>query len=195
MIAPAPPAPNSEPRAAKDPAAGEPLADHVSETVDIIDAFHKAHAAGASPLQKIMDAMTDRLGRPIVVACVIGGIALWLGATVAFRSTDVGQPSFTWLEMAATIFALVVAMLILVTQRRQDQLSDRRAQLTLELAIVADRKTAKLIALMEELRRDHPDLQDRDDVESREMAKPTDPSIVLAAIEERAVPDRSGGDR
>jgi uncharacterized membrane protein len=162
------------------------LADHVSETVDVITAFQQAHADAASPLQRAMDAITDRLGRPLLLAMVFLGLVAWIGATVVLVGSDVTLPSFTWLEMTATIFALLIAMLILVTQRRQDLLSERRAQLTLELAILADRKTAKLIALMEELRHDHPDLQDRDDDETREMAKPADPETVLAAIDERA---------
>jgi uncharacterized membrane protein len=162
------------------------LADHVSETVDVITAFQQAHADGASPLQRAMDAITDRLGRPLILAMVFLGLVAWISATVVLVGSDVTLPSFTWLEMTATIFALLIAMLILVTQRRQDVLSERRAQLTLELAILADRKTAKLIALMEELRHDHPDLDDRDDAETREMAKPADPETVLAAIDERA---------
>jgi uncharacterized membrane protein len=163
-----------------------PIADHVTETVDLIAAFHRAHEDAASPLQRAMDGATDRLGRPILVAGVIFGIVAWIGATLALGTMDVNQPSFTWLELAATVSGLLVALLILVTQRRQNQLSERRAQLSLELAIVADRKTAKLIALMEEFRRDHPDLADRDDAESREMAKPTDAETILAAIDERA---------
>jgi uncharacterized membrane protein len=175
---------SDDPTGAEAPA---PLADHVTETVDVIAAFHQAHEAGASPLQKAMEAITDRLGRPALVAAVILGIVAWVVATLLLVSRDVAAPSFTWLELMATVFALVVAMLILVTQRRQDRLSERRAQLTLELAIVADRKTAKLISLLEELRRDHPDLEDRDDAESRDMAQPTDTETVLAAIDERAV--------
>lgn len=169
----------------------EALADHVTETVDIIAAFQEAHDAGASPLQRAMEVTTGHLGRPALVAAVILGIAAWIGATLVLGSRDATQPSFAWLELAATVFALLVAMLILVTQRRQDQLSERRAKLTLELAIVADRKTAKLIALLEELRRDHPDLQERDDAESRAMARPTDPQTVLNAIDERAGAERA----
>jgi uncharacterized membrane protein len=165
------------------------LADHVTETLDVIAAFHRAHDASASPLQKAMEWVTDHLGRPVPVAGVIVGIVAWVAAALVLGPPDVAQPAFTWLELAATVFALVVAMLILVTQRRQLQLSERRAQLTLELAIVADRKTAKLIALMEEFRRDHPDLQNRHDAESQEMSKPTDPNVVLAAIEERSAPE------
>ena len=168
-------------------AAPSTLADHVSETVDEITAFHQAHHDSASSLQRWMDAVTDRLGRPGLVALVFLGVAAWIAAALALSGSDPARPAFTWLELTATLCALLVAMLILVTQRRQDRLSERRAQLTLELAMLADRKTAKLIALMEELRRDHPDLQDRDDAESREMARPADPETVLAAIDERTV--------
>lgn len=173
------------PNAAKSSHPDALMAEHITETVDLITAFHKEHADSSSSLQRAMDGVTDRLGRPILVAGVILGVAIWIGGTLVQGTTDVEQPSFTWLELVATVFALLVALLILVTQRRQDQLSERRAQLTLELAIVADRKTAKLIALMEEFRRDHPDLENRDDAESREMAKPTDAQTVLAAIDER----------
>ena len=170
------------------------LADHVSETVDEIMAFQQAHHDSASPLQRAMETVTDRLGRPGLVAVVFLGVAAWIVAALGLSGSDVGQPAFTWLELSATLFALLVAMLILVTQRRQDKLSERRAQLTLELAMLADRKTAKLIALLEELRRDHPDLRDRDDAESRAMARPADPGTVLAAIDERSVGKPRTGD-
>ena len=37
--------------------------------------------------------VTDRLGRPALVAFVIAGIAAWIGATLALSSGDVAQPS------------------------------------------------------------------------------------------------------
>jgi uncharacterized membrane protein len=162
------------------------LAQHVEESVDAIAQLHRDHYGGASRLQRSMDWTTDRLGRPLVVGLIVLALAGWVGATLLLTNGAVGQPSFAWLELVATVAALLVAMLILVTQRRQLRLADRRAQLTLELAIVADRKNAKMIALLEELRRDHPDLVDRHDSESAEMATPTDPQTVLDAIEERS---------
>jgi uncharacterized membrane protein len=98
----------------------------------------------------------------------------------------VDQPAFAWLELAATVAALLVSILILVTQRREDQLADRRAQLTLELALLADRKSAKIIQLLEELRRDQPDVADRIDAESDDMSRPTDPEAVAASIADKA---------
>jgi uncharacterized membrane protein len=162
------------------------LADHVEESVDAIAAFHREHYRSASPLQRLMEGLTERLARPAFVGAVVLIIAAWIAATLMLTDGAVTQPSFIWLELAATVAALLVALLILVTQSREDRLADRRAQLTLELAILADRKNAKIIALLEELRRDHPDVADRVDAESDEMAKPADTMTVLAAIDERA---------
>ena len=78
--------------------------------------------------------------------------------------------------------SLFIAVLILTTQRREGQLANHRAQLTLEIAILAERKSAKAIELLEELRRDSPTLVDRYDGQAHAMSAPTDHQSVLNAI-------------
>ncbi len=78
--------------------------------------------------------------------------------------------------------------MILINQRRDDELANRREQLTLELAILSEQKTAKIIQLIEEMRRDSPHLKDRTDIEAKDMSRPADPHSVLNAIES----DQSG---
>jgi uncharacterized membrane protein len=158
----------------------------VAQTVESVADFHRQHYRGASRLQRAIDGITERLGRPSAVIVLAVALGFWAGLAAWRGDGRVDQPSFAWLELAATVAALVVSLLILVTQRREDQLADRRAQLTLELALLADKKSAKIIALLEELRRDQPDVADRIDLESDEMAKPTDPDAVAASIEARA---------
>ena len=77
--------------------------------------------------------------------------------------------------------------MILTTQRRADMLASHRSQLTLELAILAEQKSAKTIALLEEIRRDNPLLKDRTDPEAEEMSVPTDPAQVLEALMEQPI--------
>lgn len=160
------------------------LAAHVQEAVETIAAFHRDHHEGSSRLQRASDWATARLGRPAVMGTILIGMVAWIGAALVSTGGHVEQPPFVWLELAATLAALVIAMLILVTQARQEQLVERRDQLTLELAILNDRKIAKVIALIEELRRDAPDLADRHDKESEEMATPADPHAVMAALDQ-----------
>jgi uncharacterized membrane protein len=72
--------------------------------------------------------------------------------------------------------------MVLIAQRHDDELSTRREQLTLELAILAERKTAKIIAFLEEFRRNDPHQSDRRDHVAEAMAEAADPQIVLEAI-------------
>jgi uncharacterized membrane protein len=80
--------------------------------------------------------------------------------------------------------ALVISALILTTQRREDRLAGHRLQLLLELAIVSDRKVAKVIALIEEVRRDNPAILDRVDGIADTMSEPSDAHLVLQAIKD-----------
>jgi len=56
------------------------------------------------------------------------------------------------------------------------------------MALLADRRNAKIVDLLEELRRDAPGIVDRPDPESEAMARPTDTEAVLEAIDERNDP-------
>ena len=80
--------------------------------------------------------------------------------------------------------AVYMAVLILTTQRRADRLADMREQMTLELSIQTEKKVAKLIELLEELRRDSPAVFDRIDTEAREMSSRADPHAMAGAIEQ-----------
>ena len=88
------------------------------------------------------------------------------------------------------MFSLLLVVLLLVAQRHEDELNAHRDTLTLELAILSDHKIAKVIQLLEELRRDSPHVQDRDDPQAEQMAEPADTGSVLAAV--RAKDEQEG---
>jgi hypothetical protein len=93
---------------------------------------------------------------------VAGWIALNL-AMVGLGRQPLDQPPFAWLELAISLATLFMTVLILSTQRRDDELASYREQLTLELAILGEQKSAKIIELIEELRRDDPTIRNRID--------------------------------
>ena len=76
---------------------------------------------------------------------------------------------------------MFVVMLVLVAQKHEDELNAHRDTLTLELAILSEHKIAKVIQLLEELRRDSPQVEDRVDRQADQMAQPGDAVSVLAA--------------
>jgi uncharacterized membrane protein len=56
--------------------------------------------------------------------------------------------------------------------------------MTLESTLLTEQKTRKIIELIEELRRDSPEIVDRHDPEAEQMSAKADPHVVLSVIEE-----------
>ena len=76
-----------------------------------------------------------------------------------------------------------ITTIVVITQNRQLHLAERRAQLDLHVNLLAEQKIAKLVSLLEELRRDSPQIRDRRDPVAEQMSKATDARAVVEAIE------------
>jgi uncharacterized membrane protein len=174
---------------------------HIEQTVQAIARLHAAHHQRATPLQRLVDEMTAIVARPRFIAGVTLAVALWIGGNLGlehFTGQRFDGPGFPWLQGAGELAAIYITTLVLMSQRRKDELSELREQLSLELAILTEQKVAKLIALSEETRRDNPLLADRVDEQADAMATPADPEAVLEAFKEThegmlAVADPSDG--
>jgi len=163
------------------------LPSHIAETVDAVAQIHSDHHLKRTPVEKFMDSWTARLARPAVLAAVVCGVALWIAFNLLAPLAGyaiIDEPPFPWLFEVLTLLGVVMGILILSTQRRADQLAELREQMTLELASVTERKVAKVIELIEELRRDSPTLKNRADPEARQMSVRTSPGEVLIAIKD-----------
>jgi uncharacterized membrane protein len=65
------------------------------------------------------------------------------------------------------------------------KLEEQRAHLDLKVTLLTEQKAAKLIDLLEELRRDLPNVKNRDDPEAVALQQSMNPDLVLAALDER----------
>jgi uncharacterized membrane protein len=169
----------------------------IEETVQAIARLQAQHESQATPGERVMERLTALIGRPRfliwLAICVLG----WTLANVAalqFGHDAPDPPPFYWLQGVASLSAFSVTVIILTTQRRAERLAGLRAQLTLELAILGEQKTAKVIDLLEEHRRDNPLIANRHDPEARDMAKPADPEAVLEAITTTPPPELEEGE-
>ena len=160
---------------------------HVETTVETIANLHADHETSANRSERVVDAITNRLGRPFTSLVLLAFCGLWIGVNVLLRALGLrmfDEPPFGWLELALTLSAALMTTIILASQHRTKVLTRRHAQLALQLAFLSDHKQAKIIALLEELRRDDPLIQNRRDRQAEAMTKTADPNDVLDAIEE-----------
>jgi len=160
---------------------------HVAETIHAIALLHAEHHRKSTLAERIVDRVTTAVGRPVFLLLLMAAAAFWIAAN-EFVSLDGGKapdaPPFSGLELGISLLAMVISVMILISQSRADRFANLREQMTLEATLLTEQKTRKIIELLEELRRDSPGVRDREDVEATQMAAKADPHEVLAVIDE-----------
>jgi uncharacterized membrane protein len=160
----------------------------VDETIESIAELERRALADSTRHQRAIERLTVAVGRPrtLYVAAILIGLWVALNALAAFiHLRPLDTPPFPWLGTAASVASLLTTIMILVAANRGDRLDEQRDRLALQIALLTDRKTAKIIALLEELRQDSPAVRDRHDPEAAALSKATDPHAVTAELEKR----------
>lgn len=160
---------------------------HIAETIQAIALLHEEHHRKSTLAERIVDRATTLVGRPTFLVGLIAAALAWVSVNTVFflrGQPTLDPPPFAWMEVLLTVMALVIAIMILTSQRRADRFANLRERMTLEATLMTEQKTRKIIELLEELRRDSPDVRDRQDIEAEQMAAKADPHEVLAVIEE-----------
>lgn len=167
--------------------------DHVNAGIEAMAGPRDRAERDRNAHQRGIERVTGTLARPRFLYATLGFVAGWIGLNLALVAGDgpaFDPPPFQHLHLLLTISAMVMATMVLITQDRQIRLTEKYGHLDLQINLLAEGKIAKVIALLEELRRDLPNVRNRPDAEAHDMALRTDPQIVIDALEESLVADR-----
>ena len=164
------------------------LSAQVDDAIASIAELERKALASASLHQRAIERFTLAIGRPRTVYIIIAAAAAWIAFNAALRLTGhaaLDPPPFYWLDGVVALAALVMTILILTTENRMSEIEEQRSRLHLQISMPAERKAAKLIQLLEELRYDMPLVRNRPDREAEEMTHPTNPHEVSEQLEKR----------
>jgi len=156
----------------------------MAEELDTVASLHERAQQRLGSHQRLMETITAEVGRPRTIYVLLVITCAWVAINVVMDK-PIDPPPFSWLQCAFCLYAALVATMVVTTQNRQQRHAEERANLDLQINITAEQKTAKLIGLIEELRRDMPQIPNRLDPEAEEMAQAVDPARVLEALEKK----------
>ncbi len=140
-----------------------------------------------SPAQRAVEAFTALIGRPVTILVVILGIAAWIAWNRLEEHSGrkpIDPAPFFWLQGATSLYAALVGTFVLTTQTREKRHAEQRAYLELQVNLRAEQKSAKIIELLEELRRDMPTVANRVDPEANAMQLPVDADEAMTILDE-----------
>jgi uncharacterized membrane protein len=90
---------------------------------------------------------------------------------------------FVMLAMAASVEAIFLSTFVLISQNRMQALADKRADLDLQVNLLAEHEVTRLITMVDAIAA-HMGLSDGRDPEVEQLKKDVAPEIVLQEIEE-----------
>jgi uncharacterized membrane protein len=169
-------------------------ATHVDEAIDAVADLEHAAQEAMSDHHRWIERVTNRIGQPLTFYLVVAFVVLWIGSNLVVLETNgktFDPPPFVWLQGMVSLSGLLVAILILTTANRVAQIDTARDKLDLQINLLNERRTGKLIRMLDELRRDFPQVPTHDDPEVQQLAEPTNTQAVARAIEERT-PQQTG---
>lgn len=159
----------------------------VHENLGTIAEFHERKKEQLSPAQAFFERVSLVLGTPAYVAANLVFAVCWIAWNLVAPNigfTQIDEPPFFWLQGLIGLNAFIISTAVLIRQNRMSKLANHHAHVDLQVSLLADEKTSKIIQMLEELRRDLPQVADRVDPEAEELARPTDTEAVLSIIEE-----------
>ncbi len=161
--------------------------DHLSQNIEAIVAFYTREERKITRSQRILERISGFIGQPVFLGFILLFVALWMTSNTAML--ELGLPEFDpapyfWLQGIVGLGALLTATVVLIKQNRLAGLAEQRAHLDLKVTLLTEQKAAKMIALLEELRRDLPNVRNRHDAEASALKEPMNPHLVRAALDE-----------
>ena len=161
-----------------------PLSKQTIKNIETIISF-QAKQKQKLPIQdRIIEKTVAFFGKSKFLYLQLSFFVFWILCThLAPQLLPFGLPPFNAQEMGVDIAALLIATGVIVHQIRQERLAEQRSHLILQINLLTEQKIAKLIELVEKLREDLPDINNRQDLEAQVMQQATDPQVVLDILQ------------
>ena len=173
----------------QDSSTAEPgtVSEHIAQNIETMATLHAAAEGRVGRHQRAIETLTASIGRPQSLQIILASVAGWTvynGLAPSVGAPQLDPPPYFWLQGTISLCALLVTTMVLTTQNRQGKRAAQRDHLDLQVNLVAEQKIAKLVSLLEELRRDLPSVHDRVDPIADAMTQAVDPHAVVSVLEQ-----------
>jgi uncharacterized membrane protein len=132
---------------------------------------------------RVADAVTRFSGSLPFVYLHLIVFGAWIGVNLGWTPRLEFDPTFVILAMFASVEAIFLSTFVLITQNRMSAQADRRADLDLQISLLAEHEITRLIALVSAMA-ERMGVQTSGDPELPELKQDVHPEQVLEKIQE-----------
>ena len=133
--------------------------------------------------ERIADAITDFSGRMYFVYFHIVWFAVWILINLGYFGIKPFDPyPFGLLTMIVSLEAIFLSTFVLISQNRLSAEADRRADLDLQIGLLAEHELTRVLKMLDEIQ-DKMGIENDSDKELQDLEKNVHPEDVLAEID------------
>lgn len=133
--------------------------------------------------ERLADRITGFAGNMRFVCLHAVLFAAWVLANTRWVPVPKFDPSLVLLAVFASVEAIFLSMFVLISQNRMAALADKRADLDLQISLLAEHEITRVIALVQQMAH-RMGIEEARDPELAELAKDVEPERVLDQMEE-----------
>lgn len=133
--------------------------------------------------QRIAGTITRFAGSMAFVGIHAVLVIAWIAVNIGWTPLPRFDPTFVILATVASVEAIFISTFILIAQNRAAEMADRRADLDLQISLLAEHEVTQLIRLTTRIAA-HLGLEDADNPELAELQRTVAPEAVLEQIED-----------
>lgn len=159
------------------------LASALTRNIAALAERRRAEDAKAGADQKIAGAITHFAGSMAFVGLHAVLVIGWIAVNIGWTPLRPFDPTFVILATAASVEAIFISTFILIAQNRAAEAADRRADLDLQISLLAEHEVTQLIRLTTRIAA-HLGIDEADNPELAELQRTVAPEAVLERIEE-----------
>jgi len=160
--------------------------DQLAQNIATIVEIYQQSEENIALHQRVLEQVAHILAQPQALLLLVLFVLAWI--TSNSYATKIGihpwdPMPFPMLQGVVSLSSLILAAVILITQNRQGKADQRRAHLELQINLLTEQRSAKIISLLEELRRDMPTVINRVDLEADALSSPGSPHAIMQALD------------
>ncbi|MCA1478807.1 DUF1003 domain-containing protein [Bradyrhizobium sp. NBAIM08] len=163
---------------------GEGLSPTLERNIQALVARRRREQQAASGQDKVADAITAFTGSMIFVYLHLALFGFWIIANLHWiPGLAAWDESFVMLAMIASVEAIFLSTFVLISQNRMTAAADKRADLDLQISLLAEHELTKVARLLTQVA-ERLDVKPDAERDLQEAARDIAPERVLDKIEE-----------
>jgi uncharacterized membrane protein len=159
------------------------LAGIIEKNIHTIVHSRQSAASQRNGEERLADAITDFSGRMYFVYFHIVWFAVWILINLGYFGIKPFDPyPFGLLTMIVSLEAIFLSTFVLISQNRLSAEADRRADLDLQIGLLAEHELTRVLKMLDEIQ-DKMGIENDSDRELQDLEKNVHPEDVLAEID------------